>query len=418
MRKVTRLAAWFAAAALAVTGTTAVSTAQEEPIKIGFSMTLTGGLAGAGKPALIAMEIWRDDINEAGGLLGRPVEFVYYDDQTNPSEVPSIYSKLIDVDEVDLVVSSYGTNLIAPAMPIIMRKGMVFMALFGLDVNTQFGYDRYFQIMPAGEPNPKSNWSKGFFDIAAANGIKTIALVGADAEFAQNAVSGARENAEAAGLEIVYDESYKPGTSDFTPIIRAIKATNPDAVFVGSYPPGTVGMVRAANELGLDTKLFGGGMVGAQYATIQESLGSMLNGIVNYDFWVPEPTLDFPGVEEFLAKYQKAAEGQGIDPLGHYLPPYAYAYLQVLGDAVNSVGEIDQEKIASYIRENEFETVVGKVSFGEKGEWAKPRVLQVQFQNVEDNNLDQFRTSGKRIVIEPKEWKSGDLIFPYNDAKN
>ena len=120
-------------------------------------------------------------MNKTGGPLGRPVEFVYYDDQTNPSEVPGIYSKLIDVDDVDLVVSSYGTNLIAPAMPIIMRKKMVFMGLFGLDVNTQFGYDRYFQIMPAGAPDPKINWSKGFIDIAVENGVKTIALVGADA---------------------------------------------------------------------------------------------------------------------------------------------------------------------------------------------------------------------------------------------
>ena len=85
-------------------------------------MALTGGLAGAGKPALIAMEIWRDDINAKGGLLGRPVEFVYYDDQTQPANVPKIYTKLLNVDNVDLVVSGYGTNLIAPAMPIVMRK--------------------------------------------------------------------------------------------------------------------------------------------------------------------------------------------------------------------------------------------------------------------------------------------------------
>ena len=416
MKSLFRFASGLAAALMIVVAST-FSVSAQEPIRIGFSMALTGGLAGAGKPALVAMEIWRDDVNEAGGLLGRPVEFVYYDDQTNPSEVPGIYSKLIDVDEVDLVVSSYGTNLIAPAMPIIMRKKMVFMSLFGLDVNTQFGYDQYFQLMPAGAPDPKVNWSKGFIDIAVENGVKTIALVGADAEFAQNAVDGARINAEAAGFEIVYDESYKPGTTDFTPIIRAIQASNPDAVYVGSYPPGTVGIVRAANELGLETKLFGGSMVGAQYATIQESLGSMLNGVVNYDVWVPEPTLNFEGVEEFLAKYQARAEGQGIDPLGHYLPPYAYAYLQILGQAVEAVGEIDQAKLADYIRENEFETVVGPVAFGEKGEWATPRILQVQFQNVEDNNLDQFRTAGKRIVIKPDEWKSGDLIFPYTQAR-
>ena len=130
-------------------------------------------------------------------------------------------------------------------------------------------------------------------------------------------------------------------------------------------------MVRAANELGLQTKLFGGGMVGLQFASLQTSLGPMLNGIVNYDFWVPEPTLDFPGIEELLAKYQERAEGQGVDPLGHYLPPFAYAYLQVLGEAVDAVGSLDQAALAEHIHKTTFETVVGPVKFGANGEWAK-----------------------------------------------
>jgi branched-chain amino acid transport system substrate-binding protein len=388
----------------------------QEPIKIGFSMALTGGLAGAGKPALIAMEIWRDDINAKGGLLGRPVEFVYYDDQTQPANVPKIYTKLMNVDNVDLVVSGYGTNLIAPAMPIVMRKGMVFMSLFGLAANEQFNYDRYFQIMPAG-PEPKEDWSRGFIKLATDKGLRTIALVGADAEFAQNAVDGARTNAEAAGLEIVYDESYPPSTTDFSPIVRAIQATNPDVVYVGSYPPDSAGMVRAANELRLQTKLFGGGMVGLQYASLQTSLGPMLNGIVNYDFWVPEPTLNFPGIQEFLTKYQERAEGQGVDPLGHYLPPWAYAYMQVLGDAVEGVGSLDQEAIANYIRDHEFETVVGPVKFGPNGEWATSRTLMVQFQNIENGDLEQFKHAGKRVVLLPEEWASGEFIFPYTEAK-
>jgi branched-chain amino acid transport system substrate-binding protein len=157
-------------------------------------------------------------------------------------------------------------------------------------------------------------------------------------------------------------------------------------------------------------------MVGLQYASLLTSLGPMLNGIVNYDFWVPEPTLDFPGIQEFLAKYEERAEGQGVDPLGHYLPPWAYAYMQVLGDAVEAVGSLDQEAIADYIRDNTFETVVGPVKFGPNGEWATSRVLMVQLQNIEDGELEQFREPGKRIVILPEEWASGELIFPYTEA--
>lgn len=386
----------------------------EDPIKIGFSMALTGGLAAAGKAALIAMEIWREDVNAAGGLLGRQVEFVYYDDQTNPSTVPGIYTKLLTFDDVDLVVSGYATNMIAPAMPIVMSRNMAFMTLFGLAVNEKFNYPNYFQIMPTG-PSPKTDWSSGFFEIAMAQDEKpkTIALVGADAEFARNAVAGARENSKKHGLEIVYDKTYPPGTADFAPILRAIQAENPDIIFVGSYPPGSAGMVRAANEIGLKAKQFGGGMVGLQFAAIISKLGPMLNGIVNYDFWVPEPTLNFEGVEAFLEKYQARAAGAGVDPLGYYLPPYAYAYLQILGDAVTAVGEIDQQKIADYIRSNAHDTVVGKVSFAPNGEWAKGRALMVQFQGIDDSGLEQFTKPGKRVVLWPPEWKSGDVNYPY-----
>src|SRR2546421_3185035 len=156
----------------------------QQPLKIGFGMSLTGPLAGNGKAALIAMEIWRDDVNAKGGILGRKVEFVYYDDQTSPATVPSIYAKLLDVDKVDLVVSGYGTNVIAPAMPIMMQRNLGFMTLFGLNVNSKFNYDRYFQIMPTG-PQPAIGWSQGFFDAAMSMNPKpkTVALVGADAEY-------------------------------------------------------------------------------------------------------------------------------------------------------------------------------------------------------------------------------------------
>src|SRR5262245_63611086 len=110
------------------------------PLRIGFGMALTGGLAANGKAALLAMEIWRDEVNKNGGLLGRPVEFVYYDDQTKPASVPGIYTKMLDVDKVDFVVSGYGTNLIATAMHIVIERNLVFMGLFVLGNNTQFKY--------------------------------------------------------------------------------------------------------------------------------------------------------------------------------------------------------------------------------------------------------------------------------------
>ncbi len=412
MRFFRQLVLAVAALAVVVAYSPQVSAQSGKPIKIGFSMALTGVLGAGGKSALIAMEIWRDDVNKKGGLLGRPVELVYYDDATTPAKVPAIYTKLLSVDKVDLVVSSYGTDVIAPAMPIVMRSGKVFMGLFGLDVNHKFKYDRYFQIMPAG-PNPAQDWSRGFFDIAKEKGLKSVAIAGADAEFAQNAVKGARANAKQDGLNIVYDKSFPPSTADFTPILRAIQATNPDIIYFGSYPANSVGIVKAANELGLKSKLVGGGMVGLQFAAIMKNLGPGLNNLVNYDFWVPAKTLKFPGIDEFLKKYQAAAAGKGVDLLGHYLPPWAYAYMQVLGQSVEATKSLDDKKLAEYIHKTTFNTVVGPVKFGKNGEWATSRALMVQFRGVKANNLDQFKQEGTRVVLKPDAVKSGDIAFPY-----
>jgi branched-chain amino acid transport system substrate-binding protein len=388
-----------------------------QPLRIGFGMALTGGLAANGKAALLAMEIWRDEVNKNGGLLGRPVEFVYYDDQTKPASVPGIYTKLLDVDQVDFLVSGYGTNLIAPALPIAMERQVVLMGLFGLANNEKYNYPYYFHIGPNG-PEPAREFSRNFFMLAAQQTPKprTVALVGADAEFPHSALAGARENLKQAGFDVVYDSTYPPATVDFTPIVRAIKATNPDIVFVASYPPDSVGMLLAAHEVGLKPKLFGGGMVGFQYAAFQTKLGAKLNGIVNYDFWVPEPTLNFPGIEAFLKKYQAQAEKQGVDPLGHYLPPWAYAIMQVLGQAIEGAKSTEQKAVGDYLRTQTFDTIVGKIKFGSNGEWQEPRILLVQYQNIKGNDLAQFAGPGKRLVLLPEKWKSGTLIYPYAEA--
>jgi branched-chain amino acid transport system substrate-binding protein len=399
---------------------TALSLAAQaaDPIKIGLSMSLTGGLAGGGKSSLLAMQIWKDDINAKGGILGRPVELIYYDDQSSSANVPGIYSKLLEIDKVDLVISAYATNQIAPAMPIVMQKGMVFMALFGTGVNDKFNYDKYFQILPNGKET-RFGPSLGFLETAMTMEPKpqTIAIVGADAEYAQTVLAGAREKIKALGLKTVYDRTYPPNTVDFIPIVRSLQATNPDVVYVASYPPDTVGMVRAAHEVGLKTKMFGGGMIGLAFAPIKQQLGPLMNGIVAYDVYVPEPTMKFPGIENFLKTYQAKAQAEGVDPLGFYLPPFAYAELQILADAITQVGSLDQAKIADYIHKTTFHTVVGDVKFAENGEWEKSRLIFVQYQGVVGNDVDQFRGPGKAIILYPPELKSGEFRYPYTEAQ-
>jgi branched-chain amino acid transport system substrate-binding protein len=410
-----RLCAGLATCALLAGATWAQS---GEPIKIGYSMALTGGLAPNGKSALLAQKIWEEEVNAKGGLLGRPVKLIYYDDKSSPAEVPSIYTKLLDIDKVDLIIGPYATAMIAPAMPIVIQRKKTFIGLLGLAVNSEFNYPNYFAMIPSG-PDAKPAFTKGFFDVAMAQDSKpqTVAIVAADQEFSRNAADGARENAKKAQLKVVYDKTYPPSTTDFAPIVRAIQATNPDLVVVCSYPPDSVGMVRAVNEIGFKPKMIGGGMVGLQATAIKTQLGPLLNGFTNYDFWLPVPKMDFPGVADLMKRYQARAAAEGVDPLGYYMAPWGYAQLQVLQQAVEGTKSLDDAKLGDYIRANTFKTVVGDVKFGKGGEWAESRVLQVQFQNVKGNDVAQFKDISTQVVVSPAQYESGKVIYPYEKAK-
>ena len=413
------LASFVAAAALAAFGSPAGAQAPSgQPITIGFGMALTGPLAANGKQALLGAKIWEETINKKGGLLGRPVKLIYYDDQSNPSTVPGIYTKLLDVDKVDLVTGPYATAMIAPAMPVVMQKGKVFIGLFGLAVNSEFNYPKYFAMIPSG-PETKPSFTKGFFDVAAQQNPKpqTVALVAADQEFSRNACEGARENAKAVGMRVVYDKTYPPTTTDFSPIVRAIQATNPDIVSVCSYPLDSVGMVKAVNEIGFKPKMIGGAMVGLQATVFKTQLGPLLNGWVNYETWVPSEKMLTPEVKEFLATYQSRAAAEGVDPLGYYLGTWGYAYMELLGNAIAGAKSINDEQVANYLRSNPVKTIMGDIKFGKGGEWAESRMLQVQYHGIKGNTVDQFKGMDTQTVLTPADLKTGNIIYPYEKAK-
>jgi branched-chain amino acid transport system substrate-binding protein len=399
-------------------GSAAFAQGASGPIKIGFSMALTGPLAANGKQALLGAKIWQDEVNSKGGLLGRQVQLVNYDDQSNPQTVPGIYTKLLDVDKCDLVVGPYATNMVAPAIPVVMQKGKTFIGLFALDANGEFHYPKYFSMLPSG-PTPKESFTEGFFQVATAQNPKpqTVAIAAEDAEFSRNAAEGARNNVKTYGFKSVYDKTYPPNTTDFSPIVRAIQATNPDLVVFCSYPLSSVGLIQSANELGLKPKMMGGAMVGLQATAFKDKLKSKLNGIVNYETWVPSTKLMAPAAD-FFKKYQARAAGEGVDPLGYYLGGWGYAYLQVLQQAVEGAKSINDDQIADYLRSHAFTTImVADVKFGKNGEWTKSGMLQVQYHDLTDGaNLETWRGMSYQTVLTPADEKTGSIIYPYEKA--
>jgi len=395
------------------------ATTAAEPIRIGLTLALTGGVAPIGKQVLTALQIWRDDVNAKGGLLGRPVELLFYDDQSNPANIPQLYTKLIEVDKVDLLIGPYATNMVAPTIPVLMQFKKTTIGILANAANSKLHYDQYFSMLPTG-PEPQKAFAYGFFELAAGAKPrpKTVAIVAADAEFAQNAADGARQSvAQIGGFQIVTDRNYPPPTTDFAPILRGVKALDPDIVYVAAYPPDSVGIIRAANEIGLTPKMFGGALIGALVTPIKTQLGPLLNGIVNSESYLPSPAFMFAGTRELLAKYQAIAPGLGIDPLGWSFPPIAYAAGQVLAQAVEGSKSLDHVTLAGYLRSHSFSTVVGDIKFGKDGEWEKSRMVFTQFQNVTNNSIDQFRDTTHEVVVWPNEYKSGELIYPYAKAK-
>jgi len=402
--------------AAAVVGRTSGVVADQPPIKIGMSMAQTGGLAGGGKASQLGIEIWRDDVNARGGLLGRKVELIVYDDKSSASETPAIYSKLLDVDKVDLLFAPYATVPTAPLMPLVKQRGLLLMGNFSFQVNSKVGHDMWFNNAPWG---PADSWAAAFLDLGQKAGGKTMALLAADQEFAQNLAVTAKAVAKKLNMPVVFDQAYPPTTVEFSGIIRALNAAKPDIVYVASYPPDSAGILRAINEIGVgdNVKIFGGGMVGLQFAAVMENLGSLLNGVVNYNTWLPEPNMYFEGTKAFFDAYTPRAKEAKVDPLGYYLAPFGYASGQLVEQAIKAVGSLDQKAIAKYLHGNEHKTIVGPIAFSADGERKETATLMAQFRGIKDKNIEQFRSPGKQVILFPERLKSGELVTPFEAAR-
>ena len=388
------------------------------PLRIGYCLSLSGALASNGKTARLAHQIWQENVNANGGLLDRTVELLCLDDQTNPKLVADLYQRLLDVEKVDLVVGGYGDNSVAPAMPLIVERQRFLLGLMALAVNAKFNYPRYFVMIPTG-PHPNVALTQGFFQVAGQQHPKpeTVAILVADAPFSQSPTQGAKDHLARHGMRVVFEGKYPLSTTDFTPYMEGLRTINPDVLFLCSYINDSIGLVKAMNAVGLSPKLVGGAMIGPQNGVVKAELGALLNGLVNYDYWLPVPSLMNPQIQSLIATYQSRAEKAGADPLGYYVAPLAHAQMQVLEQAIRAVGSTDDAALSDYTRRATFETVVGNVTFGEGGSWAQPRVLTVQFQNIEGNNISEFKKPNTQVVVYPSEVASASVIYPYAKAR-
>jgi branched-chain amino acid transport system substrate-binding protein len=298
-----------------------------------------------------------------------------------------------------------------------MEHEKYFVGLMGLAVNNDLKYDRFFCMIPTGS-DPNVALTQGIFQATAQLPKKpqTMAILAADASFSKNPIVGARANAAEQGIEVISEAKYSLATEDYAEVVKAQTETSPDILFLCSYINDSVGLLRAVGETGTGPMLVGGAMIGPQSSTVQQQLGPLLNGVVNYEYWLPTSAMEFPGVQELISTYQERAKGTQADALGYYVAPCAYAQLQVVEQAIRGTDGLDDADLAEFTHAETFQTVMGDIRFSSQGEWDKPRVLTVQFQNIRSNDIDEFRSPEARMVVAPGEYSSGTLET-FGDAK-
>jgi branched-chain amino acid transport system substrate-binding protein len=139
--------------------------------------------------------------------------------------------------------------------------------------------------------------------------------------------------------------------------------------------------------------------------------------VVSYELYCPAVAGKFPDVASLLKRYEPLAKDKGIDPQGYYVPPFAYATMQILDQAVTGSGGLDQDKLARFMHSTTFKTIVGDIKFGPDGEWDRPRLLWVQFRGLKGQGMDQFANPSAEVVLHPVEYRTGELRYPMGPAR-
>jgi branched-chain amino acid transport system substrate-binding protein len=393
------LGAPFVAAALTHQRKGAASAAQNatpaaaptgEPIAIGAAISTTGSNGRTGLYQQEAYLLWEEQKNASGGLLGRPVRMVLYDDQSDPATGARLYERLLTEDKVDLILGPYSSSVTQAVAQVTERAGQPMLAA-GASASDiwERGYQYVFGVYSVAEDYFKSI----IVDIAPEQGYKTAAIIYEDTLFPTSTANGAAAHCETAGIEVVVNEKYPAKATDVSSVLTRVREANPDMLIGGSYLPDAVLITRQSKELGVNAKLFAFS-VGAAQPDFVESLGADADYVLGPSMW--EPQIETPGNAEFVAAYKGKFNR---DP--DYHSAAGYSACQVLEAAVTQVGALELDPIRDALRTLEMPTVLpGKYQVDENGKMIGHIPLTVQWQG------------GQKVIVTPQDFAEGDLQLP------
>jgi branched-chain amino acid transport system substrate-binding protein len=387
------MASWKRLAPAALAGVVFASlplpAAAQTPIKIGASMSVTGTYAKPGTYQKQGYDVCIDELNAKGGILGRKVELVIYDDQSQPATAVRLYEKLITEDKVDAVMGPY-SSAVSEAVANVTEKYKKVMVAPLAATTSIFKKGRKYIFMVI---TPAENYLEGLIDMAAKRGLKTVAIINEDTLFPKASASGTVEAAKKRGMQVVLQEAYPKGNTDFSALLVKIKAANPDVLAAGTYFDDAVAITRQMKELNVNPKMFGltvGGDLPEFYNLLKQN-AEYVYGSTQWD-----DSLPYPGQKEFLAAYKAKFKGQ--EPSYHTAAGYAGCL--IYAEAVKRAGTLDADKVRDQLLKMEIKTAFGEYKVEPDGFQIAHKMVMLQWQD------------GKRIVVWPDDLANGKMRFP------
>jgi branched-chain amino acid transport system substrate-binding protein len=367
----------------------APSSAQQS-LRIGVSLSITGKQysvqGGYGREGYL---LCQKDVNAQGGVLRRSIEFVIYDDGSDEKTAARNYEKLITEDKVDAVLGPYGSAITEAVADVTEKHRKLMIAPMAATTSIWEKGRRYLIMMLA----PVEGLSEGLLDLAARNGLKTLAVIKLDGLVANAAANGASELAKTKGLQLVFSETYPNGTTNFSGILSKVKATKPDVLMAASIRlEDLVAITRQARELDLNVSMLSSvpyGLLPDYY----KQLGKDAEFVYSGSFW--ETSLPYPGNQEFVTAYEKEFNrAPAVQSAG------AYAACRLLTETAQRIGSLDSDKLREALLTLKTKTVLGDFAVDERGYQTAHKAITIQWQN------------GKQVVVWPDDVTSGKSRFP------
>jgi len=376
-------------AVLALTLLSSVSVVGSEPIKIGVTLGLTGKYSEMANMQLKGYRLWEEQLNSRGGMLGRQVEVVVRDDQSEGNRAASLYENMIVKEKVDLVFSPYSSGVTNAILPVTSKHGYPVLAGgASSDRLWQQGYGNIFGVY-----TPASRYVVGFLEMLVINNLGELAIVSADDAFSLSISEGTRKWADRYGLKVVLFERFNKGTSDFEQISKQVRQSGARVLIVcGHYDEAVKIRESILHTNGPPLAFYAS--VGPVFDGYHDQLGDKANLVFSSSQWEPNPDLAFPGSRKFIEDFQKV---YGLMPSYHAATAFASGTIMEM--ALNNTGAIDRKKIMEALSSMDVMTLIGRFGVDRTGMQVRQFPVIIQWQN------------GKKEIIWPEELKTSDPVF-------